>query len=134
MGSFSNFLELELLDQVFGALAYTAPATLYIALSTADPTDAGSGIAEPVGNNYSRKSVANNKTTWDTAVAGALANAIAITFPTASGNWGTISHFAIFDDPTAGNMLAHGSLVVSKQVTTSDTAEFAIGDIDITLD
>jgi hypothetical protein len=35
--SFSNYLETKVLDHVFGATAYTAPATLYVGLYTATP-------------------------------------------------------------------------------------------------
>jgi hypothetical protein len=132
--SFGNFWENEVLDQLFGAQAYSAPATLYVALSTADPTDDGSAIAEPSGNNYSRVAVTNNKTNWSTASAGALSNAVEIAFPQASGSWGTISHFAIFDDPTAGNFCAYGALTESKAVGTNDTFKFPIGDLDASLD
>ena len=41
--SFSNYLETEILDHVFGGAAYTAPSTLYVALYTATPNDAGGG-------------------------------------------------------------------------------------------
>lgn len=131
--SFADFLENELLDQMFGALAYTAPATLYIALSTTTTTDVG-GKTEPAGGSYARKAVTNNKTTWDTASGGALANAIEIAFVTATASWGTITHFAIMDASSGGNMLAHGALDTSKAVGDGDTAKFAIGDLDITLD
>lgn len=130
MGSFSNYLENKLLDHVFKTASYTVPTNIYIALSTADPTDSGGSIAEPVGNNYAR-TVMNS---WDAASGGAIANTSQITFPTASGSWGTISHFAIFDASSAGNMLAHGSLTVSKAVTSGDTPRFNAGEIDITLD
>lgn len=134
MGSFSNYLENELLDQVFGAQAWTAPSTLFFALSLASPTEDGSGLTEPSGGSYARKSMTNNKTTWDTAAAGALANAVAITFAQASASWGTVTHFAIMDATTAGNMLAWGTLSASKTIDNGDTAEFAIGDLDVTLD
>lgn len=133
MGSFSDFLELEVLDQIFGALDYAEPATLYIALSTADPTEDGSGLAEPAGGSYARKSVDNNKTTWTTAAAGALANAIAIEFVQATGDWGTITHFAIMDAASGGNMLGYGVLGTAKAIDNGDTARFAIGELDITL-
>lgn len=55
MGSFSDYLEDELLDHLFGKSTFTSP-TVYVALSTADPTDSGGSIAEPVGNGYVRKS------------------------------------------------------------------------------
>jgi hypothetical protein len=71
MGSFSNYLENELLDHVFGAAAYSAPATLYVGLSTADPTDDDSGLAEPSGNGYARVAVTNNATNFPAASGGA---------------------------------------------------------------
>ena len=134
MGSFGDFLELEILDNYFGGQDYEAPANLYIALSTADPTDDNSGIAEPVGGSYARKQVTNNKTTWDVAANGALANAIVIEFAEATGSWGTITHFAIFDAASGGNMLAHGALSASKVVESGDIVRFPIGDLDVTLD
>lgn len=132
--SFSNFLENEILDQIFGGLAYTAPATVYIALSTADPTDDASGIAEPVGNGYARRSVTNNKTNWSVASGGALANAGALEFGEATGSWGTITHFAIYDALSGGNMLGHGSLTASRAVADGNVIRFDAGELDITLD
>lgn len=130
MGSFSNYLENKILDHIFKTASYTVPTNIYVALSTADPLDTGAGIAEPVGNAYARV-VCN---TWDAAASGATQNTGAITFVAASGSWGTISHFALFDAITAGNFLMHGSLSVSKAITTGDTPRFNAGDIDVTLD
>lgn len=134
MGSFSNYLENELLDHVFGASAYSAPATLYVGLSTADPLDDGSGIAEPVGGSYARKDVTNNKTNWTVASSGALSNAVAITFVQATARWGVITHFFVSDALSGGNMLGHGTLTASKTIDNGDTLSFLIGDLDITLD
>lgn len=130
MGSFSNYLENKILDHVFKVAAFAVPLNIYIALSTADPTDTGGGIAEPVGNAYAR-TLAN---AWDAAANGATQNTNQVTFPTATGNWGNITHFAIFDAAVAGNMIAHGSLTTAKAVTTGDTPRFNAGDIDVTLD
>jgi hypothetical protein len=134
MGSFGNYLELELLDHVFGCGArnYTPPTNIYVALSTADPTNTGAGIAEPVGGSYAR--VSTITADWAVAAAGALSNANPITFPEATGDWGTITHFALFDALTGGNMLAHGALTVAKAIGIGDTAKFAAGDLDVTLD
>ena len=131
MGSFANYLENKVLDHILGKTAYTMPAA-YIVLSTADPTDAGTGLAEPVGGAYARK--ATVAADWAVAANGATSNANALTFPQATGNWGTITHFAIMDAATAGNVLAHGALTLSKAINTGDTATFAAGDLDITLD
>jgi hypothetical protein len=131
MGSFSDYAENKILDHITGKTSFTMP-TAYVALSTADPLDTGAGIAEPVGNGYAR--VATTGATWDVAASGATANAAAITFPTASGSWGTISHFALFDAATVGNMLAHGTLTTPQEITTNQIPRFAIGALDITLD
>lgn len=134
MGSFGNFLEDELLDHLFGKGSYTPP-TIYIALSTADPTDDGSGMAEPSGNGYARVTTAAGD--WNVSASGTITNANDITFPEASGSWGTITHFAAFDADTAGNMLFHGSLNESKAVGNGDTLKFTggtPGDLSVSLD
>lgn len=132
MGSFANFWEDEILDHLFMKGSYTMPTNLWIGLSTVDPTDDASGLAEPVGGSYARVSTAGAD--WNTSSGGATANAGDITFPEATASWGTITHFAIFDAVTAGNMVAHGSLSVSKAIGSGDTAKFAAGDLDVTLD
>jgi len=132
MGSFSNFWENEVLDHLFMKGSYAMPSNLWIGLSTADPTDDNSGQAEPSGNNYSR--VSTSGADWDVSVGGATANATAIAFPTASGSWGTVTHFCIWDALSGGNMLAHGVLTVPRIIGSEDTASFHIGDLDVTLD
>jgi hypothetical protein len=112
--------------------AYTQPTNIFVALSTADPTDSGGSIAEPAGGSYARKSTAGAD--WDAAVSGALDNANAITFVEATASWGTITHFALYDALSAGNMLAHGALTASKLIDNGDTASFAAGDLDVSLD
>jgi len=131
MGSFADYWENEILDHLFGKGSYTPP-TIYVGLSTADPTDDASGLAEPSGGSYAR--VATAGADWNVASGGAIANANDITFPEATGSWGTITHFALFDAVSAGNMLAHGALSVSKSIRSGDTAKFASGDLDVTLD
>lgn len=126
MGSISNYLELELLDHVFG-VAYSVPTDIFIALSTADPLDTGAAIAEPSGNGYARK-VHNS---WDAAAARLTENTGVITFAQASGAWGEITHYAIFDAITGGNFLAHGSLAVSKNVVNGNTPSIADGGIEV---
>ena len=131
MGSFSDHWEDEILDHLFGKGSYTPP-TIYVGLSTADPGDDAAGLAEPSGNGYARVQTAG--TDWNTASGGALDNANAIEFAEATGSWGTVTHFALFDALTAGNLLAHGTLNQSKVIGDGDTARFAAGDLDVSLD
>ena len=132
-GSKSDFLELELLDHMLGNAAYSAPATVYIALYTAAPTDAGGGT-EVTGGSYVRKSVTNNDTNWPAAAAGAKANGTEITFVEATASWGTVVAFGIFDAAAAGNLLYWATLTTNKTIDSGDTAKFAVGDLDVTED
>ncbi|NBW16051.1 MAG: hypothetical protein EBR82_49520 [Caulobacteraceae bacterium] len=132
-GSFSNYLENKLLDQIFGGVAYSFPASIYIGLATTVASD-GATFTEISGNNYARVAVTRNQTNFPAAVAGAVSNGTAITFPQASGSWGTIVAVGVFDASTAGNLLAWADLTVSKTIASGDTASFAVGDFDVTLD
>lgn len=125
-GTKSNYLENIIINTVLRNTAYSQVATVYVALYTTDPTDADSGT-EVTGGSYARQSVA-----FDAASGGITANTSTITFPTASASWGTITHFGIRDASTAGNLLYHGDLTVSKTVTSGDVFIFSAGEIDIT--
>lgn len=130
MGSFADFWEDEILDHVFNKGAYTAP-TIYIGLSTADPLDDASGLAEPSGGSYARKSTAAGD--WNASSGGAIDNANDVEFVEATGSWGTLTHFALFDAATGGNMLAHATLGSSKIIESGDTAKYAAGALEVSL-
>lgn len=130
MGSISDYLENKLLDHVLKTAAYSQPAAIYVALSTADPLDTGAGLAEPSGNGYTRV----QHDSWDVAASRASENTGVITFPEATGAWGTITHFALFDASSGGNMLGHGQLGTARVVVAMDTPSFADGAIDISVD
>ncbi len=131
MGSFSDYWENEVLDHLFGKGVYTPP-TVYVALSSADPGDDGAGLGEPSGNGYARVPTAAGD--WNAAVAGLIDNASIITFDAATGDWGTLTHFALFDAAASGNMLAHGALTQAKTIGSGDTARIPAGDLHVTLD
>ena len=112
MGSFSNYLENKILNHILKVSSFSVPANIYVALSTTDPDDSGSGISEPADGAYAR--VLCN--TWNTASARATKNTGAIQFAEAVNAWGNISHFALFDAITGGNMLGHGSFATPRYV------------------
>jgi len=124
--SFSDVWEAEILDHVFNIGAYTAP-TIYVGLSTADPLDDASGLAEPA-DTYARVACA----AWSRA-ANEVDNDAAVEFPEAGGAWGTVTHFALFDALTAGNMLCSAALGDSRVITVGITPRFAAGELNITL-
>lgn len=131
MSNMSDFLENELIDHLFRGGAYTAPATLYFALFTAAPSDAGGGT-EVTGGSYARVAVTPNSTNFantqnsgtgaSTGTGGQTSNLTAITFPAPTANWGVVTHFGVFDASTSGNLLAHAALTASKTVNNGDAA------------
>ena len=118
-GSISNFLLHELLDHVLRNAAYTAPATVYLGISTTIPTDA-SGFTEATGGGYARQSIA-----FDVAASRQTQNTSLITFPAASADWSagaTMVGWGLFDAVSAGNMLFHGELLAAPFVGVADPA------------
>jgi len=103
----------------------------YLGVSTADPGDDESGLAEPVGNSYARVSLAN--TDWNAASGGSKTNSAAKSFPAATGSWGTITHLCIFDAETAGNVLWSGELTASKSIASGQTLRFDASSITVSL-
>ena len=129
MAGFSDYLEDKVLDHVFGGTAYTAPATLYVALYTVAPTDTGGGT-EVTGGSYARQTGAFTVSGTNPTQA---SNSSAIEYPTATGNYGTVVAVGIFDASSSGNLLAYANLTASKVVSTGDVFRFNTGDLDITL-
>lgn len=130
MGSFSDYSEGALMNHLFGT-AYSRPATVYLALCTADPTDTGTGasmneVAD--ANGYARKAI-----TFAAASSRRITQSGAVTFDAASGSWGTITHWAVLDSTThgAGNLLAHGSFSPSFAVVSGNTPSVTSGQVYI---
>jgi hypothetical protein len=126
MAAISNYLENELLDHVLKAAAYTAGASVKLALFTSNPTDAGSGT-EVSGGSYARQTI-----TFGTAASGGtISNTADITFTTMPA--ATVTHVGIYEH-TSDNLLFHGALSSSKSVDAGDTFKISTGDLDISLD
>jgi hypothetical protein len=107
---------------------YTTTTPLYVGLCTAVGAD-GAVTGEPtIGvSGYARVSVANTSTNWNTAASGSITNKTAITFPTASGAWGSVTMWFISDSATltTGHVVVYGQLGTGKSPTTGDTPSFA---------
>ncbi len=122
----SAYLEPKLLGWIFGATAMpTAPATVYIALSTGTATQS---VTEPSGFAYARVAVTNNTTNWPTpsgSQPATVQNANTITFPTATGSWGTIQSAAVYDAPSGGNLLVQLNLTANQTINNGNVFSFA---------
>jgi|SRR6185503_20006434 len=138
MSQMTDYLEGVLLGHLFRTATFAKPTVIAIGLCTAAPTDASTGatITEvPNSGSYARVSVPPLDANWAAVgVGGLTSNVAAITFPTASGSWGTVTHVAFLDSLTwgAGNLWLYGTLALSKTVNSGDTFSFAINQLTVT--
>lgn len=134
MSAMSDYLEGQIRAHIFRTASFTKPTVLAIGLFTAAPSDSGGGT-EVSGGSYARVSLNPLDANWTApdSTGGLTANASAITFPSPTGNWGTITHFGIFDATSAGNLLFWGALTTSRIVNSGDAApSYAIGALTVT--
>ena len=131
MCSFSNYWENSILNHVFGKSNYFLPK-VYVGLLSAEPNEDGSSVHKPDYPGYAR--AATNASGWDDAFEGYIENVSNITFAMACENWGLITHFALFDAASGGNILACGTLSPSKNIKSGDIPSFAPGDLIIRID
>jgi hypothetical protein len=142
MTAFSDFAENKLIDWFFraqaigitgaSAAAGTGPSTLYVGLLTAAPSDSAAGT-EVSGGSYARVAVTSSLANWagtqsagsttaSSGTGGTTSNNNAITFPAPTANWGVVTHFAVYDAASAGNLLFYAALTVSKTINNGDAA------------
>lgn len=131
-GSKSAYLEAALLDYVLGANSWTPPGNTYVALSTApfDPNATGDALSEVTGGSYARQALANSLSNWPAAAGSAPAtksNGTAVTFPTATANWGTVLSVYIVDDANTGNVLYGADLAASIVVNSGSGFSIPVG-------
>lgn len=130
----SDYLENKLIDHVFRAQAYTAPATIYVALYTTACTDAAGGT-EVTGGSYARPGVASSLANWagtqaaasttaSSGTGGTTSNNAAIAFATPTAGWGLVTHIGLIDALTAGNLLVCTALTTTKTINSGDTVSF----------
>ena len=136
--SFSDYLEDKILEHVFGGNAYTAPATLYVGLQTSASSDSAAGT-EVSGGGYARQSASFTVSGTNPTEAATTA---AIEFPVATADWGTVTHAAVYDAATGGNMLAYAQLTdpadfvtaLPKFIESGDVFRISSGNLKIRLD
>jgi len=130
MSSFSDYTENLLLNWLLTTNSATRPTAWYVGLFTAAPSDAGGGT-EVTGNGYARVATGTISVSGTDTTA---TNSAAIEFAAASGgNWGTVTHAAIFDASTSGNMLAWAALTTSRTINDGDVFRIPAGSLTVTL-
>jgi hypothetical protein len=140
MSALSDYLEVKYLDHAYNAVTFTPPSTIYIALYTADPTDADAGT-EVSGGSYARARVypyGGSSPAFALAITDGIGkmvtNAADITFATATAPWGTVTHFGVRDHVSAGNLLHHGALDEAQVVGTGGVFKILAGALKLRME
>lgn len=126
MSAFSDYAENAVGNLLLRGQSLTPPANIYLALFTDDPTDADAGT-EVSGGSYARKAI-----TFDAPTDGAFANSADILFSDMPA--ATVTHWAIYDASTGGNMLYHDAWGSSKTYPAGEAALVSAGQLVITHD
>lgn len=136
MGSATSYFENLALDAILGTnKGASIPATVYVALFTTAPDDGGGGTeVSSTSTGYARVAVTNNTTNWPAAAGGIKTNGATIQFPTATAAWGDVTHVAIYDSSTAGNMLLWGEVNTVVSPIATNAPYFAAGSFAVTCD
>ena len=129
MTAFTDAGENLLMTWAFSAGAATRPTTWFLALHTADPTEAGTTgeVGSSVG--YARQPVAF------TVSGNAATNSALLTFgPDTTTAWGTVTHVSVWTAVTGGVCLMKGALAAPVAIALGDSMTFAVGQLSLTLD
>ena len=129
MAGFSTYLAQKLIDHTLRGAAYTAPANLYLALFTADPTDDNVTANEVSGAWYGRKSI----TSWTAPVGTGTvtSNSNQLTFNAVTGSAVTVTHWGLYDALSSGNLMFSGAWDVSKILNVADVFTVNAQDLDL---
>ena len=123
------------LNQVMGNLFKTKetpalPSEYYIGLSSTAPNISGCNVTEPLSNSgYKRVKLENLSEPAD----GVITNEQAISFDESTANWGTMSHFVIYDALEAGNLLMYDTLSTPRNVEAATIVTIKANSLTLTL-
>lgn len=137
-GALTDYAENKVVDAVLRGQSLGAPATMYVALYTACPTDSTAGT-EVTGGSYARVAVTSSLENWagtqsagsstaSSGTGGTTSNNNSVTFPAPTANWGVVTCWALVDASTSGNIWIYSALTTSKTINNGDAApSFAAG-------
>ncbi|KLU65733.1 hypothetical protein DEAC_c23630 [Desulfosporosinus acididurans] len=134
---FTYYVDNALIQLLFNGTTFTALSNVYIGLSTTTPSQTkGSttpywNFTEPSGNAYARVQVGATTANFPAPTTGSTSNNVTISFPQATGSWGTVTYFGIFDASTGGNLLGYGALNTSQTIISGNVLTFSANQITL---
>ncbi|MCL6605634.1 MAG: hypothetical protein K6T94_22450 [Paenibacillus sp.] len=121
----SDWLAQKILDLSFRNVAWTPPATVYIALYTSDPTKADTGT-EVTGGGYARKAITFAAAALDTGKM-TVKSSVDVDFGIASADWGLVTHVGLRTALTAGNLMCSQAISNPRSILSGDRTKFYTG-------
>ena len=100
------------------------PKSYWIGLSKTDPT---TSVTEPTNGGYERILLGNLSTPTN----GLITNDIDISFAESTNDWGTMTHYVIYDAQTGGNLLIHDTLRKPRIVDEGTVVIMRAGNIKL---
>jgi len=126
----SDYKEKKLLDHSNNVAVWTAPTTQYLALFKTDPGETGAGteVSATVDDTaYARQAITFAAATLGTGIAltSAAQTFAAVVYGSGAAAY-TVTHVAVYDALTAGNLLDYGVLGASISRVVGKTLVFDI--------
>jgi len=130
MGSLCNFAENEVLDHILKVGSYSPPATVYLALFTSDPGEAGSVAGEATYTGYERAAI-----TFGPASGRSITQSGQVNFPACSGGSSVVTHWGLMlaGTKTVSDMMAYGAFTLQKTVTSGYQPFVATAEVVVTM-
>lgn len=105
------------------------PSEFYLGLSTTTPLPDGTNVAEPSDAAYARVKL----TTLSAPANGVIKNSVGVSFPDSTADWGSVTHFVIYDAPTGGNLLIYNTLDKPRIIQEDSSVAFKAGGLTLSL-
>jgi len=118
----STYLKNKVLNHVLRNTSYSAPSSVWVGLY-------GSNSVELSGYGYGRVEAPS----FNISASGSAINSADIIYSQASGSWGTITGFGIYDASTDGNLLFTSPISNTRYVDINDTFFIQEGNMSVTL-
>lgn len=133
--SFSEYLANKLNDHVLRGTVYTPPTDIWVALFTSNAgleSNTEGSWTEVTGGAYARLLVDDTTRSFVASAASVSANNEDWEFPKATAPWGIITHAAVMDAATSGNVMVYAPLGTARDIIIDDILRFLAGELTST--
>ncbi len=138
MSAASNYTENNVINALLRGVTFPLPSKTHVGLHTANPGETGGNeVTTGAWPDYVRREAEQRgviNTGWTAPSDGVTTNAKQLTFPSYNGATSiTVTHFAVYDASSSGNMLVYAPLTTSRTLQPGDVLVFDIGSLTVSV-